>query len=140
MAGLFGVPVLPRKRATQQLQGFVGIGTKMAHLRSDIGDVEPIHQGEHATIEGGWLSLSCLSVPRKVLPSIATWAIAVTSCSASQWANASLYVELVGKRLGHCNCTRSQLCRSLIQSTMPLTVVSPANFPSISSVNNKGMG
>src|SRR5207248_451448 len=118
---------------------------------------------------GGCPSLSCPSGPRKVLPSIATWgsvsscrcacnrlgslppcstlrafsstsAITVTICCASQRAKASLYVELVGKRFGQFNWPRSHTCLSLIQSTMPFTLVSPANFPSISKVNNNGNG
>ena len=35
--GLFGLPVLPRKRAKQQLQSLVRMSTKVAHLRSHIG-------------------------------------------------------------------------------------------------------
>src|SRR5260221_14249173 len=57
-----------------------------------------------------------------------TLAITVTIGFASQRANASLYVELVGNRFGQFNWQRNHPCRSLIQSTMPLTVVSPANF------------
>src|SRR5712692_7154668 len=52
VAGLLGLPVLPQKLATQQLQGFHGMGAKMAHLGSHIGHMEPIHQREDASIEG----------------------------------------------------------------------------------------
>ena len=58
-----------------------------------------------------------------------TLATTATICSASQRANASLEVELVGNRFGQFNWPRNHPCRSLIPSTMPLTVVSPANFP-----------
>ena len=50
--GLFGVPVLPQKLATQSLQGFHGMGAKMPYLRSHMRHLEPIHQSEHPSIEG----------------------------------------------------------------------------------------
>ena len=51
--GLFGLPVLPGELAKQELKGFVRLSAKMTHLGSDIGHLQPIHQGKNAPIEGG---------------------------------------------------------------------------------------
>jgi hypothetical protein len=52
-SGLFGLPVLPREVARQELKVFVRLSAKMAHPGSDPGHLQPIHQGKRAPIEGG---------------------------------------------------------------------------------------
>ena len=50
LSGLFGLPVLPRKPAKQQWECFVGMGTKMPHLRSDVAHPQPIHECQDSPI------------------------------------------------------------------------------------------
>lgn len=50
--GLFHSPVLPLKWTKQKRKRLMGSGTKPTHVRSHIGNVKPIHESQHRSIEG----------------------------------------------------------------------------------------
>ena len=49
-AGLFDLPVVPGKSAKQQMQSLARMSAEMAHGRSHIGHLQPIHEGQNAAI------------------------------------------------------------------------------------------